>query len=211
MNKKVSVIVSHGDDEVLGCGGTIARHVAEGDDVRLIIMVNHGMRAKDQIDMAHNAAKILGIKSVDSIGLCDQMMDDYPFTKIVGLLEGIIGTPEIIYTHHLGDLNMDHRITAQAVLTAARPLPGSTVKEIYGMEVLSSTEWAASEPFIPQHFVDIGKYADVKLQALRCYDSEMRDPPHARSYVAVEAREQLRGASVGVCFAEAFTVLRQIR
>lgn len=209
--KRVCVIVAHGDDEVLGCGGTIARHVAEGDEVRLIVMVNHGMRAKDQIDMAQNAAEILGIKSVDSVGLCDQRMDDYPFLKIVNLLEGVIGTTEIIYTHHLGDLNLDHRITAQAVLTAARPLPGSTVKEIYGMEIPSSSEWSPVDKFEPNHFVDIGEYADVKLQALKCYDTEMRPTPHARSYASVNAREILRGASVGVCFAEAFQVYRQIR
>jgi LmbE family N-acetylglucosaminyl deacetylase len=119
----------------------------------------------------------------------------------------------VIYTHHGGDLNIDHRLVHQAVLTHCRPQPGTRVRAIYGAESVSSTEWAspgAGTAFVPTHFVDITAQLDRKMMALNCYESEMRPFPHARSKDNILALARTRGASVGVAAAEAFVTLRTI-
>jgi LmbE family N-acetylglucosaminyl deacetylase len=121
--------------------------------------------------------------------------------------------PTVIYTHHGGDLNVDHRIVHQAVMTALRPMPSSIYKAIYAFEVASSTEWASSaigEPFRPDHFVCIETTLQRKIEALHAYDQEMRDFPHARSYDALRALAILRGSSVGLPAAEGFVTLRSL-
>ncbi|MDX1695685.1 MAG: hypothetical protein R3208_18105, partial [Ketobacteraceae bacterium] len=131
---------------------------------------------------------------------------------VVQPLEAVINRhqPEIIYTHHNGDLNIDHRITHQAVLTACRPQPGSSVKAIYSFEVLSSTEWntPGSNPFLPSYHVDITTHLDTKRQALEAYALEMLHPPHSRSIDHALALAHHRGHSVGFEAAEAFMVIR---
>ena len=135
--------------------------------------------------------------------------------KIVQALEAVIQTisPQVIYTHHHGDLNIDHRITHSAVLTACRPEPKKNLQEIYSFEVPSSTEWAAPshEPFLPNFFVDISNFLDHKIKALQAYKLEMRAPPHSRSIGHVESLARHRGNCVGVGAAEAFMLVRQIR
>jgi LmbE family N-acetylglucosaminyl deacetylase len=116
--------------------------------------------------------------------------------------------PTIVYTHHAGDLNLDHRIVHQAAMTALRPLPGAPCRSIHTFEVLSSTEWGNG--FAPNHFIDVSSFMTQKLEALKCYDDEMRRPPHARSYESIEDMAALRGASVGVHYAEAFMTMRSI-
>jgi LmbE family N-acetylglucosaminyl deacetylase len=117
-----------------------------------------------------------------------------------------------VFTHHWGDLNIDHRITCQSVLTACRPYPTQVVKEIYSFEIVSSTEWSspsADDIFIPNHFVDISKTIDVKIDALKAYNQEMYDFPHSRSIENIKSLAKLRGASVGIHAVECFTVIRQ--
>jgi LmbE family N-acetylglucosaminyl deacetylase len=201
--KKVLIVAAHADDEVLGCGGTIARHIDEGDEISVIVLC----------DDRHSMAAVIAQKfnyRLGVIGLPDQKFDTIPLLHITRDIENLIKTvhPQIVYTHHLGDLNLDHHITARAVLTACRPLPQSTVEEIYGFEVLSSTEWGL-QPFQLAHFVEIDWAR--KLEALQCYDSEMRNHPHARSYDSAMSLAELRGGQCGVPFAEAFTVYRTIR
>ena len=149
------------------------------------------------------------------LGLPDNRLDSLPLLHVVQPLEAIIRemSPEIIYTHHYGDLNVDHRVAHQAVMTACRPLPGAGVKEIYAFEVLSSTEWATPgcHPFLPNHFVDISEHLATKLQALAVYREEMRDPPHSRSIDNLNYLARLRGHTVGVVAAEAFMTLRTLR
>ena len=120
--------------------------------------------------------------------------------------------PEHVYTHHHGDLNVDHRVTQQAVLTACRPLPGSSVREILAFEVMSSTEWATPglAPFIPNAIVDISAYLPKKLEALAEYELEMRPVPHSRSVGNVESLARHRGRSMGVEAAEGFEVVRWV-
>lgn len=222
-SRKILVVVAHADDEALGAAGTLARHVAEGDEVHLMFLTD-GIGARRD-DAPKSARESAAAKSAARLGIepsrirhhnfPDNAMDSIPLIDIVRAVEDAVTQiqPHTIYTHHHGDLNVDHRLAHQAVLTACRPQPHCPVREIYGMEILSSTEWGAPDAaaaFLPARYVDIGAYFTQKMQALKEYDAEMRPYPHARSYEAIEALSRLRGASVGREHAEAFTVIRQI-
>ena len=220
--KNILTIAAHPDDEALGVAGTLARHAADGDSVHIVFLADgEGARgSKENLSQRREAAQkatdVISAKSVIFGDFPDNRMDTIPLLEIAQYVEKIIADikPDIIYTHHAGDLNIDHRITHQAVLTACRPLPDSKIQSIYGFEVLSSTEWAGadqSQAFCPTHHVDITDYFDQKQTALRCYDAEMRDFPHARSYEAVEALATLRGAQVGLKKAESFTTIRTVQ
>jgi len=222
-SKTVLVVAAHADDEALGCGGTIARHVIEGDRVHLVVMADgvHSRLEVNPVDLerrlmaAGRAQKILGIEEVHYLGFPDNRMDSLPLLDIVQALEPVLHqlAPQVVYTHHHGDLNIDHRITQQAVMTACRPQPGHAVKEIYGFEVMSSTEWASpqSEPFLPSFFVDITAQLETKQRALAAYAEELRPVPHSRSMEHLEALARHRGYSMGLDAAEAFVVYRLIR
>jgi LmbE family N-acetylglucosaminyl deacetylase len=224
--RRVLVCAAHPDDEVLGCGGAIARHSKAGDDV-FIVFVSDGVlsRPKDadiaaaelhqRQAAARRAAHALGAREPVFLGFPDQRLDTLALLDVTQTLEGVLTDvqPNTIYTHHAGDLNSDHRIVTAAVLTATRPVPGQQVTAIFGYEVLSSTEWAFGstvESFHPNHFVSIEATLADKMRALRCYEYEMREFPHARSYDAVEALAKVRGAAVGEIAAEAFTTMRTI-
>lgn len=220
--KKVLVVAAHADDEVLGCGGTISRHREQGDVIHLVLMADgvHSRTDASDVDLARRidaskrAQTILGISSLHSLELPDNRMDSVPLLEIVQMVESIIEAirPTVIYTHHHGDLNIDHRLTHAAVMTACRPLPTSTVREIYGFEVLSSSEWATprDSQFLPNCFVDISQQLQTKLKALEAYAEEMREEPHSRSMKHIEVLARHRGYSIGVDAAEAFEVYRII-
>ncbi len=221
-NTKVLVVAAHADDEVLGCGGTIARHVANGDKVHVLIMSDgitsreNSNNIKKRKSEAIESAKILGIMPPIMLSLPDNKMDSIPILEIIKMVEKVIDEikPSIVYTHHGGDLNIDHSITNRAVMTACRPVPEFSVNSIYCFEILSSTGWGDSETcksFNPVHFVDISLFIEKKLLALECYTDEIRAFPHARSIEAVKALSKLRGSQSGLMQAEAFTVNRQIR
>ena len=223
MKKVVLVIAAHADDEALGCGAVMARHVEEGDCVRSIFLADgvrsrkkHKPRAlRQRLSAAQKAQKILGALPPVFLGFPDNQMDKVPLLKIVQKLEQSVQKikPDIIYTHFHGDLNIDHQITHHAVMTVFRPQPNVSVRKIYGFEVLSSTEWKAPQnnPFLPNHFVDIEKYLKIKKEALKAYRGEMRASPHSRSLKHVEHLAGHRGHSVGIKAAEAFVVYRQLR
>ncbi|THF63118.1 PIG-L family deacetylase [Pseudothauera nasutitermitis] len=221
--KTVLIVSAHPDDEALGCGGTIARHVSEGDIVYAVFLAD-GVSAREtsgnveleqRTGAAEKARQLLGIRESYYLGLPDNRLDYLPLIEVVQCLEPIVRKvrPDVIYTHHHGDLNIDHRITHAAVLTACRPMPGCSVREIYAFEVMSSTEWAtpSESPFQPNHYVDISDFLDVKLQALQAYELEMRDEPHSRSLKHLESLARHRGNTVGVVAAEAFMVVRLLR
>ena len=222
MSKVVLVVAAHTDDEVLGCGGTIAKHVAEGDTVFAVFLAD-GVSSRQDISeneqadrniAACRAHEILGIKKSFMLGFPDNSMDSVPFLDVVQALELIVLKikPEIVYTHHHGDLNVDHRITHQAVLTACRPQPDTSVREIYSFEIMSSTEWNSPkyERFSPCAYVDITNYLDRKIAALSAYEYEMRPFPHSRSVEHLKILARHRGATVGIDAAEAFDVCRMI-
>lgn len=216
----VAVVVAHPDDEVLGPGGTIARHVKEGDSVHILIVADgETSRRNRAVDMraqaAADAARTLGAGPPRLLGLADQRLDTVPLLEVTQAIERMLAetAPSVVYTHHPNDLNADHCIVARAVMTACRPMPGSAVTAIYGFETPSSTEWAppdATEAFVPARFVDISDTLAVKMAALRHYDAEMRPFPHPRSYEAIEALARWRGATAGMRAAEAFVVLRDL-
>ena len=211
---RVLAIGAHPDDVELGCGGTLARHVMEGDEAR-ILHVGYG-RSPDPVATvqgARSAATALGAEPwIPALILEDQQFDMVPLLHIVQRVEQHLAgfRPDVVYTHHVGDRNLDHRIVADAVFTACRPVPGCSVKRLLSFEVPSSTEWGGG--FEPNVFVDIsGEPGTRKMEALDCYGAEIRPAPHARSMHSIVAREFWRGASVGVTAAEAFMLIREVR
>jgi len=222
MSKTVLIVAAHTDDEVLGCGGTIARHVAEGDNVYAVFLTD-GVSSRlnfEESDLglressAENARSILGIIKNYYFEFPDNRLDNIPLIDVIKKIEAIVDLimPEIIYTHHNYDLNIDHRIAHQAVLTACRPIPGSTVQTIYTFEIMSSTDWQtpSSNSFQPIHFVDITDYLEIKENALNAYELEMRNVPHSRSVMHQKYLAYHRGFTVGVEAAEAFSIVRSI-
>ena len=218
--KTVLIIAAHPDDEVLGCGGVIAKHVSQGDEVHTVFM-SDGVKSRSQfleenlsqrMDASKLAQSLLGIASSQHLGFQDNRMDSIALLDIIQKLEPVIDKlkPSVVYTHHYGDLNIDHQLTHSAVITACRPVPNFSVNEIYGFEVLSSTEWSNSQQsiFKPTFYADITNYISKKISAARAYEEEMRDPPHSRSIKHIEILAQHRGFSIGVDMAEAFEVYR---
>jgi LmbE family N-acetylglucosaminyl deacetylase len=223
MNKQILVVAAHPDDEVLGCGGSIIRHVMDGDSVYISFLADGvssrvGSDPKQRIDrkeMAVKAGEILGGTIFGFEKFPDNMFDTVALLDIVRVVELVKKNikPHFIYTHHSGDLNIDHRITCQAVLTAFRPQPDEDFSEIRAFETNSSTEWASPaimKPFIPDTFVDITSYLDKLLKAYSCYTKEIREEPHARSLEALRISALHRGREVGLHAAEAFMTLRRI-
>lgn len=222
MSKAVLVVAAHSDDEALGCGGTIARHAAEGDTVYTVFLADGvssrqgaGVEALQSRNHASEEARhILGIHKCYYLGLPDNRLDSLPLIEVIQPLEKVIAEvkPHTIYTHHYGDLNVDHRIAHQAVMTACRPQPGSSVRSILTFEVMSSTEWnsAGAAPFLPTVYSDISAYLPTKLAALQAYAEEMRETPHSRSIRHLEVLARHHGACVGLEAAEAFMLMRAI-
>ncbi len=223
MNKRILIIAAHPDDEVLGCGGTIARHVKEGDSIN-VLFLGDGVSSRGNADIklvsvrkksAVRACEVLGAAIIGFEKFPDNMFDTVSLLDIVRAVESAKKeiNPNMIYTHHGGDWNIDHRITCQAVLTAFRPQPYEKFSEIRSFETNSSTEWSSSAiipPFIPDTFVDISQCLDTLLNAYTCYADEMREEPHARSLEALKITAFRRGREVGLHAAEAFMTLRRI-
>jgi len=226
---KYLIIAAHPDDEVLGCGGSMAKWTKEGHEVNVLILAEGATSRDKQRDResrteelsllaqsAKRATDILGVESVELLDYPDNRMDSIDLLDVVKEVEKIIEKlqPEVVVTHHASDLNIDHQIIHQAVITACRPLPRQSVKRILSFEVPSATEWQSTDagrPFVPNWFEDIADTLNLKVKALEAYKSEMRVWPHARSIKAVEHLARWRGASVGVEAAEAFMLVREIR
>ena len=224
----VLVIAAHPDDEVLGCGGTIARLSREGHAVHVAILgegITSRFSQRGDADPAlvralhsksQQAADLMGAAGLSLFSLPDNRFDTVPMLDVVKIIESLVErlAPEAIYTQHGGDLNVDHVVTYRATLTATRPMQDGPVKAVYAYEVASSTEWAFqqfSPPFQPNVFVDIGETLGAKLQAMACYESEARTFPHPRSPDALTAVARRWGSVVGVPAAEAFQLVREVR
>ncbi|NOX40561.1 MAG: PIG-L family deacetylase [Alphaproteobacteria bacterium] len=226
--KSILIVAAHPDDEILGVGGTAALHAAKGHRVETLILAE-GLTSRDlrrdkekrSDDLAllrqtaANAAEVLGLPAPKFGGLPDNRMDGIQLLDVIKIVEKVVNdvAPDIVYTHHGGDLNIDHRVTHQAVLTACRPVPKAPTRAIYTFETVSSTEWAGPDigpVFQPQRYVVIDKFLEKKLEALALYTTEMLSFPHSRSLEAVEAVARVRGSQVGAAAAEAFVVVRDI-
>ncbi len=228
MGDTVLVLAAHPDDEVLGCGATIAKHAKEGDEVHVVILAEGVTSRGDERDRTrhleqlsslsrdvHRASELLSACSLTLHDFPDNRMDSPDLLDIVKAVERYIARlqPGVVYTHHAGDVNIDHRRIHEAVVAACRPQPMHPVKTLLFFEIASSTEWQTpgSQPtFVPNWFVDVSDTLELKLQALEIYSSEMRDWPHARSIKALEHLSRWRGASIGVDAAEAFLLGRRI-
>jgi LmbE family N-acetylglucosaminyl deacetylase len=226
MPKSILIFAAHPDDEVLGCGGTIAKLADEGANIYVVFLAdgvlsraedqrNHQVELRTRRTAAQKACDILGVKSVFFGDFPDNRMDTVALLDITKAVEELIAKhqPEIVFTHHSGDVNIDHRRLHEAVVTACRPQHGHPVKTLLCFEVVSSTEWQlpGSAPlFAPNWFVDISKTLDRKLSALEAYADELRNWPHPRSKQGIEHLAHWRGATVGVDAAEAFMLGRQL-
>lgn len=218
----VLVVAAHPDDEILGVGGTIASHVARGDQVRLAVMCEGvSSRYSPERDseirrQATEAARILGVTDVVLGDLPDQRLDTLPLGEIVNQVDSLMGAvqPEVIYTHFAGDVNRDHRVLAEAVLISARPYSARSLREILMFETPSSTEWSSpvlTTPFQPSVYVDIGEFLERKIKAFSCYSAELRPFPHPRSPEALADRARYWGSVVNRKSAEPFVLVRSIR
>lgn len=228
MIKRVLVIAAHPDDEVLGCGATMSRHAKIGDEVYVCILAEGiTSRAKErkrgefleELNELHAAARkanaALGVEAVDFYNFPDNRMDSLQLLDVVKAVEEAVNKykPEIVYTHHAGDVNIDHQIVHKAVVTACRPLYSSFVNTLLFFEVLSSTEWQTPETaeyFKPNYFVDISETLNLKLEALKVYEKEMRAWPHSRSFDGVLYLARMRGMMCGTEAAEAFMLGRYV-
>lgn len=223
----ILVVAAHPDDEILGVGATIAARVAAGDQAFAVILgegqtsrVDHREEMDASvIEELHKdtlaAAKHIGFERVLFENVPDNRFDQMDLLDVVKKVEKLIKklNPDIIYTHHKGDLNIDHRITYQAVLTATRPMQNCPVKEIYTFETLSSTEWNfayGENQFHPNVFVDVEPTFHKKLQAMEEYRSELCEFPHPRSLKALEITAQKWGSVVGKHYVEPFEVVRKV-
>lgn len=232
----ILIVAAHPDDEVLGCGGSIARHAQTDHEVYLIIMAD-GVTSRsynpdyaiprekeielNKIDIAKRknetmkSSMLLGIQTehIYHLNLADQRLDQYPLLDLAKRIEKIKKNiqPEIVYTHFWNDLNLDHRLTFQAVATAFRPGPKQQNVSFYQFEVPESTYLSVPHrrsAFIPDHFVDISHTLDLKLKALEIYESERREYPDMRSSRFIKELAQERGKIKNFKYAEAFLELK---
>lgn len=197
----VLCVVAHPDDEVLGCGGTLAKHVAAGDDVGVLILGRQELALE-----AARMADVLGLTRLTCEPFPDQAFETVHFTDLVTSIERA-DSLDVVYTHNPDDLNLDHALTARAVLTAFRPTTFHGT--ILAFETISSTEFG--QPFQPNWYeVLTAAHVEKKVSALHCYPTEVRLPPHPRNEDGIRNRAMLRGYEVCAGYAEAFRLLRRI-
>jgi LmbE family N-acetylglucosaminyl deacetylase len=228
--KRFLVIVAHPDDEVIGCGGVIHRLVRRQACEARVVILGEGMtsRAHERLpdewkeQLAFHRANMtratqrIGYGSTGVYDLPDNRFDSVDLLDIIKLVESEIDVfqPDVVLTHHPKDLNVDHRLTCEAVVTAVRPIPDKNVPSLLSFETLSSTEWQIPEPdyaFLPNLFFTLSvDDLSAKQEALEAYTTEVCDYPHPRSKQGVEILARRWGMVVGVEYAEAFRLLRGV-
>jgi LmbE family N-acetylglucosaminyl deacetylase len=220
--RRVLCIGAHPDDEVLGVGGTLARHADAGGEVYVLIF-SEGEEAKveaarsvTRVESALAAAAVLGVRDVSFFDFPDQKLDVVPFIDVIKPIEAALQRlrPEVVYTHHGGDANTDHQLIFKATYAACRPMTriAAPVERLLTFETPSSTDQApqiGEYIFGPNAFVDVEPVWEKKLRALACYGSELVDGVHPRSYDYVDALARMRGGYAGMRYAEAFSVVRE--
>lgn len=217
----ILVIAPHPDDEILGCGGIMARTAARGDDVRVVVVTRGTPEVFPPDDVARcrkelaSAHEILGVRGVRFLDFPAPWLDTVPVSKIADALRDAViwACAEELYVPHAGDLHADHRSVYEASLVAARPISGCPIRQMFCYETLSETEWASparDSAFVPTVFADISAHLETKLKAMSWMTTQLRDFPHPRSLRAIEALARFRGASAGLEAAEAFELVRGI-
>ena len=226
MRKTILVIAAHPDDEVIGCGGTLARLSGEGSKISTLILGEgktsrhaFGKKSYQKSKLrllkkeAVRANALLGVKEILFYDLPDNRFDTIPLLDIIKKIEDVKARikPDVVFTHYRNDLNIDHRITYQAAITAFRPISGEIARELYSFEVLSSTEWNYPTTFSPNTFFDIAKTLNIKLEAMSSYRSELGNSRHPRSLEAINNNASYWGFKSGLKYAEAFEAIRMMR
>lgn len=217
----VLVVAPHADDEVLGCGGTIARHADRGDVVHVLVATRgiEELYPPEGIDLvrreAQAAHELLGVTQTHFRDFPAPALDTVPRYKIAADIAALIKSLSIqqLYIPHHGDIHSDHLHLHHACLVAARPLAGCPVRKIMAYETISETEWApphSDSVFYPTIFHDISAYLPQKLRAMECYKTQLHQPPSARSLRTIEALARYRGATISVDAAEGFMLIREI-
>ncbi len=223
MKESVLIIVAHSDDECISMAGTIHKHIKNGDKV-VVVSMTDGVGSRDDTNQSKKferknsslvASKILGFEWGDCYDFKDNAMDSYPLLDIIKAIEEVKKKyePTLVYTHSGTDLNVDHVVVSNAVLTAFRPEPNEYCKEIRLFEVASATDYGnllKKRLFAPNLFIDITNEWTEKSNSLEAYASEMKDYPHTRSIEGIKNLSKIRGNQVGLEFAEAFEVIRKI-
>lgn len=225
MINNVLVLAPHCDDEILGCGGTIAKYIDTSVPVYVAIVTNGNLGAPEIFPKkgtekvrseARKAHDLLGVTETFFLDFPAPRLDTIPSYKLSIELNKLFERLEIttLYIPHRGDIHKDHRITFESALVASRPIDNCTVNKIYAYETLSETEWAppfGDDVFIPTVFEDIsGKYLQKKIEAFKCYETQLKHFPHSRSIKSIEVLSNMRGSTVGISNAEAFMLVREI-
>mgnify|MGYP000889105075 CR=1 FL=1 len=226
MSKNILVIAAHPDDEILGCGGTVAKLIKEGFKAYTLIL-GEGITSRDNIrqrnkrekeilelkEQIRKANKIIGVKDAFFYDFPDNRFDTVALLDIIKVIEKVKDEvkPYIIFTHYKDDLNIDHRITFKSVLTATRPVGNESVREIYSFEIISSTEWNYPLSFSPDVFFDITDTLNLKLKAMSEYSSELKDFPYPRSLDGIKLNASYWGMKTGIKYVEAFKTVRCIK
>ena len=217
MVKTVLAVGAHPDDEVLGLGGTLAKHADDGDNVHALIVTEGTTTQYDDnsiIEQKKEAARAcadrLGLEDIYFGDLTDMKLDMTPHVEVNAVIEETVEAvePDVIYTHSPHEVNNDHIEVYKSTLVAARPESG--VERIYAYETPSSTEWIGGDRrrFSPNRYVNISGYVGTKVEAFSEYNTETREFPHPRSERSIRARATTRGVEAGVKAAEAFEVVR---
>lgn len=224
------IVAAHPDDELLGLGASMHKLIKEENVTTHVVILGEGITSrsdvrdveewKDVLEKHHqnmySAAKIIGYHSVKSYNFSDNRFDSHALLDIVKVVEHEKENfqPDIILTHHGGDLNIDHQLTFQAVMTATRPMQEECVKAVITFETSSATEWQATcdpRTFTPNLFMEISEEdLQAKIDAMAAYQYEIREFPHPRSAEALRIMAQYRGYTVGKRLAEVFQIIRMI-
>lgn len=218
----VLVLAPHPDDEVLGAGGTIARLARDGRDVHVAIVTrgDPSIFSEDFVEQGRREAlrahELLGVNKTRFLeGFPAALLDTVPQAHLNAAIRDLVEElePELLFVPFQGDLHADHRKVAEAALVAARPNRVHRVRGILAYEALSETNWNAAGPsqgFFPNAYIDISPFLEMKLQAMACFESQLKSFPHERSLEALGTLARHRGATAGFEAAEAFVLIRAI-
>lgn len=219
--KRVLVIAPHADDEIIGLGGTLVKHIEQGDKVYVCIATRGVPPVFSETFMQQlrqetlECHKLLGVEKTFFLEFPSIALETVPRHQLNGDLMKVFAEvqPQVVYIPHFGDMQKDHALVSEAAMVCVRPKYEYIVEKVYAYETLSETEWnipCATNAFIPQRYVDITQTLEKKFALLKCYQSQIAEFPNPRSIEAVEALAKYRGATVGVKAAEAFAVVREI-
>lgn len=219
MKNVVLVIAVHPDDETLGCGGTLLKHKASGDEVHWLVCTTidrTNSYYKTREDELKRVADAYEFNSVNNLRLKTMQVDEYGMSGLIDKISNVINTikPNIIYLPFKGDVHSDHRKIFEASYSCTKSFRYPFIKKIYMMEILSETEFAPStkeDSFIPNTFVDVSAYFEKKIEIMKIFKSEISMHPFPRSERNLKSLATLRGATAGCEYAESFVLLKEIQ